>query len=289
MKKILVTGSNGQLGSEFRELAPQYAAYQFTFVDIAELDLLNETAVRTFFDEHDFDFIINCAAYTAVDKAEEEIVLCFKVNVSTVKLLAEIAKAKNIRLIHISTDYVFDGEFNQPIEETATPNPVSVYGRTKLDSENAVVRELNNAFIIRTAWVYSCYGKNFVKTIAGLLKQKSELGIVSDQLGTPTYARDLAAAIMQIVAGVTTGAKDHPGIYHYSNEGSISWYDFAVYIKEHFEFPCVVKPIRTAEYKTAARRPKYSVLDKRKIKQTFDISIPHWSVSLKECLKKINI
>jgi dTDP-4-dehydrorhamnose reductase len=287
LKRILVTGGNGQLGSELRDLVSKHSAFQFTFVDIAELDLLNEAAVRKEVEERRYDFIVNCAAYTAVDKAEDEPELCRKVNASAVGLLARLSKEFGCRLIHISTDYIFDGEFNQPIDENSAPNPLSVYGATKLEGEQLVLHELNNAYILRTSWVYSAHGKNFVKTIAGLAKQRSELGVVCDQYGTPTYARDLAEAVMTIINSITDRKTDQPGVYNFTNEGAISWYDFAVFIKDHYGFNCRVKPIKTSEYKTAAVRPKFSVLDKTKIKKTFAVEIPHWSQSLKECLNKL--
>jgi dTDP-4-dehydrorhamnose reductase len=289
LKNILVTGSNGQLGSELRQLEASYTNFNFTFTDVAELDLLSEKDTRAFIAKGAFNFIINCAAYTAVDKAEEDNELCRKVNATAVKLLAECARDTNARLIHISTDYVFDGEFNQPIDENTKPNPVSVYGKTKLEGEQHMLAALSNAYLIRTSWVYSTFGKNFVKTIANLAKQKPELGIVSDQFGTPTYARDLARAIMTIVSSVADGKADEPGTYHYSNEGAISWYDFAYYIRDFYDLQCNIKPIKTWEYKTAAVRPKFSVLDKTKIKRTFALDIPHWSTSLKECLSKLEL
>lgn len=289
MKQILVTGANGQLGSELRELSRQHPLFSFTFIDIGELDLLNEPATREFFLKDRFDFIINCAAYTAVDRAETEKQICQQVNAGAVRLLATLAKENRSRLIHISTDYVFDGEFNQPIDESARPNPLSVYGITKLEGEQHVQQILGDAYIIRTAWVYSTFGKNFVKTIAGLAKARPELTVIADQFGSPTYARDLAVAIMAIVNSISESRTDQPGTYHFANEGAITWYDFAVFINEHFGFPCNVKPIKTSEYKTAAVRPKFSVLDKTKIKKTFGIDIPHWSRSLKECLNKIEI
>lgn len=287
MKRVLVTGGNGQLGSELRELSTGYPAFQFTFIDIADLDLLDEAAVRIFFSKQHYDYVVNCAAYTAVDKAEEEKELCRKVNADAVRLLAILVREHNSRMIHISTDYVFDGEFNQPIGETAVPNPMSVYGKTKLEGEHHVQRELTNAYIIRTAWVYSTFGKNFVKTIGGLAKQRPELTVIADQFGSPTYARDLAVGIMSIIGSINDGKKDEPGVYHFTNEGAITWYDFAVFIKDHYGFNCTVKPIKTHEYKTAATRPKFSVLDKTKIKKTFGIEIPHWSQSLRECLNKL--
>lgn len=289
MKSVLVTGGNGQLGSELKDLAGRYPAFSFTFIDIGDLDLLNQDATRKFVVDGKFSYIINCAAYTAVDKAEQERDLCQRVNADAVKHLATLALQTHARLIHISTDYVFNGEFNQPIDESVIPGPVSVYGATKLEGEKNVMEVLSDAYIIRTAWVYSTYGKNFVKTIAGLAKTKPELGIVADQFGSPTYARDLATAIMQIITSIDEGKKDKPGIYHYSNEGGITWYDFAIFIRDFYAFPCNIKPIRTWEYKTAAVRPKFSVLDKRKIKETFAMDIPHWATSLRECLNKLEL
>ena len=286
MKRILVTGANGQLGSEIKELSKNYP-FEFTFIDVAELDLTGD--LKPFFDQNAFNYIINCAAYTAVDKAEEEKTLCMKINADAVGALASIAKTQKARLIHISTDYVFDGEFNQPIDESAEPNPLSVYGVTKLEGEKRVKETLDNAYIIRTAWVYSTFGKNFVKTIASLAKQRPELTVVADQFGSPTYARDLALAIMTIVSSVENKTTDRPGTYHFSNEGAITWYDFAMFIKDHYGFDCKIKPIKTFEYKTAAVRPKFSVLDKTKFKKTFGADIPHWSHSLKECLNKLSI
>jgi dTDP-4-dehydrorhamnose reductase len=284
LKRILVTGGNGQLGSELKAQSSHYP-FAFTFIDNAELDLTDQNAIRNFFGENTFDHIINCAAYTAVDKAEEDKDICRKVNADAVALIAEMAKQYKSKLIHISTDYVFDGEFNQPIDENAKPNPLSVYGKTKLEGEENVRRILNDAIIIRTSWVYSTFGKNFVKTIAGLTKQRPELTVVSDQFGTPTYAKDLAVAIMSII----TSKVDQPGTYNFTNEGSISWYDFAVAINDHYGFDCKIRPIKTFEYKTAAVRPKFSVLDKTKIKKTFGIDIPYWTHSLKECLNKLEL
>lgn len=289
MKRILVTGGNGQLGNELRDLSARHSAFVFTFVDIAELDLLDEIAVRKAISEGNYDFIINCAAYTSVDKAEEEKELCRAVNATAVGFLARLAKEYGCRLIHVSTDYIFDGEFNQPIDEAATPRPVSVYGATKLEGECRVLNELNDAYIIRTSWVYSTHGRNFVKTIAGLAKQRPELSVVCDQYGTPTYARDLAVAIMMIVNSIVDKKVDQPGIYNFTNEGSISWYDFAVAIIDYYGFKCKVKPIKTFEYKTLAVRPKFSVLDKTKIKKTFAMEIPYWSHSLRECLNKLEL
>jgi dTDP-4-dehydrorhamnose reductase len=286
--RLLVTGGNGQLGSELKLLSGNYP-FEFVFVDLEDLDLLDNQAVSNFFNRNSFNYVINCAAYTAVDKAEDDKDICRKVNAGAVRLLAQLSKQHNARLIHISTDYIFDGEFNQPIDESAAPNPLSVYGATKLEGEKYVLEELSNAYIIRTSWVYSTFGKNFVKTIGGLAKTRPELTIVSDQYGTPTYARDLAVVIMTIVTSTYEKKVDQPGVYHYSNEGAITWYDFAMFIKDHYGFDCKIRPIKTFEYKTAAARPKFSVLDKTKIKKTFGIDVPHWSHSLEECLNKIEL
>jgi dTDP-4-dehydrorhamnose reductase len=284
---ILVTGAKGQLGNEIQTLADQYKKFSFTYIDIDELDLSSEPAIRDYFASRSFQVIINCAAYTAVDLAEDNRELAFKVNSGSVKILADIAKEKKIRLIHISTDYVFDGESNQPIDENAKPFPLSVYGHSKLEGENHVLSLLPDAYIIRTAWVYSTFGKNFVKTISSLAKQRTELNVVADQIGSPTYAHDLASAILVIIESIFFKGNDKPGIYHYSNEGVISWYDFAWFIVKYYSLPCQVKPIRTEEYKTKAVRPKFSLLEKKKIKTTFGITPPHWHDSLMQCLQKL--
>lgn len=286
MKKILVTGGLGQLGSELKLCAEANPQFAFTFVDIQELDLVDEQKVKEFISSNKFNYIINCAAYTAVDKAEEETELCRKVNAMAVKFLAESAKSSNARLLHISTDYVFDGNFDKPIDESAKPNPVSMYGKTKLEGEQYLTSILDNGYIIRTAWVYSTFGKNFVKTILNLARQRSELSVVADQSGSPTHAGDLAKALLHIIKSIENGV-DHPGTYHFSNDGVITWYDFAKYINDYFKLPCQIKPITTAEYKTLAVRPKYSVLDKSKIKKTFGVEIPEWKSSLNDCLSKL--
>ncbi|MEJ7645976.1 MAG: dTDP-4-dehydrorhamnose reductase [Chryseolinea sp.] len=283
---ILVTGANGQLGSEIKRIASNGAAHNFTFVDIAEMDLGSDEAIIQYFQNKHFDFVINCAAYTAVDKAEEERTLAYRVNADAVKAIAEICREKGIRLIHISTDYVFDGRGNQPIASSTVPNPLSVYGKSKLAGEQHVLNTLSNAYIIRTAWVYSSFGKNFVKTIARFAKERETLSVVYDQIGSPTYARDLASAILTIIEKIGLGV-DQPGIYHYTNEGVISWYDLAVFIVKHYNLPCKVLAIPSEEYKTLAVRPNFSVLDKRKLKETFSIEIPHWHASLLECLEEL--
>lgn len=282
--KILVTGANGQLGNELRVASASHANDQFTFVDIEEMDLGSDEAIESYFAEKQFDFVINCAAYTAVDKAEQDRALAFRVNAGAVRAIASICKQKSMRLVHVSTDYVFDGAGNQPIKENATPNPLSVYGESKLEGERHVLELLDNAYIIRTAWVYSTFGKNFVKTIAKLASERDSLNVVCDQTGSPTYARDLAGAIMTIVQKVGKGEVDAPGTYHYSNEGTISWYDFAWFIVNHQQMKCKVNAIPSEAYPTPAVRPKFSVLDKSKLKETFGVVVPHWYESLRDCL-----
>lgn len=284
--RILVTGSKGQLGSEIARLAASHFGDQFTFVDIDEMDLGSKDAIEKYFEDKQFELIINCAAFTAVDKAEEDTVLAYKINAEAVGTIAAICKRKAIRLIHISTDYVFDGEGNRPITEDAKPNPLSVYGKSKLEGELAVMRILDNAYVIRTAWVYSTFGKNFVKTIAKLARERDVLNVVDDQIGSPTYARDLATAILEIVSSIKNGV-DVPGVYHYTNEGVISWFDLASFIVRYYNLTCKINPIPSEEYKTLAVRPKFSVLNKRKIKETFGVDIPYWYDSLIECLKDI--
>lgn len=285
---LLVTGSRGQLGSELRDISTSWPDFSFHFVDVEDLDLTKRDAVAGFFKTHPIDAVVNCAAYTAVDLAEDQQDLAYLVNAEAVKTLAELCSERKIRMIHISTDYVFDGESNQPIDENERPNPVSIYGESKLKGEEYLTSILPDAYIIRTAWVYSVHGKNFVKTIANLARQRDELSVVSDQIGTPTYAYDLAGAIMKMLNAIFNANKDVPGIYHYTNEGVISWYDFAHFIIRHYDLQCKLKPIRTSEYKTKATRPKFSLLSKRKIAETFGITPPHWHDSLTKCLEKLD-
>jgi len=289
MLNILVTGAGGQLGSEIKRIASGSNHYNYTFVDVEEMDLASDEAILRFFQGKDFDFVINCAAYTAVDRAEEDRDLAFRINATAVKTIATICSEKKIRLIHISTDYVFDGNGNKPIFETAKTNPLSVYGKSKLEGETHVLSTLKDAYVIRTAWVYSTYGKNFVKTISRLAAERESIGVVNDQIGSPTYARDLGVAILEIVKAITEGRVDSPGVYHYTNEGSISWYDLACFIVDHYSLRCRVIPIPTEEYKTLAVRPTFSVLDIRKIKNTFGIQIPHWHKSLVDCLNGLSL
>ncbi|MBR4126157.1 MAG: dTDP-4-dehydrorhamnose reductase [Alphaproteobacteria bacterium] len=270
---LLITGCNGQLGTELRTLLPQALA-----VDVTGLDITDRAAVRTFVKENDIDTIINCAAYTAVDKAEDEPEKCRKINVDGVKNLA----LTGVKIVHISTDYVFDGTGSRPYVETDQANPVSVYGQSKLDAEKAVLENAETALIVRTAWLYSPYGANFVKTMRRLGAEKEEISVVFDQIGTPTYAADLAKAIVDLLPQMKDGAKE---IYHYSNEGVCSWYDFSREIMKLSGLECRVNPIETAQYPTKAKRPFYSVLNKSKIK-SLGIEISHWQESLEKCLKK---
>lgn len=270
---LLVTGANGQLGQELRLLLGNRAVY----AGRAELDIADESAVKAFFEAQSFDFVINCAAYTAVDRAEDEAEAADRANRLGPALLARYGR----RIVHVSTDYVFDGTSCRPYRENDATNPVSVYGKTKLAGEEAVLNEAETAVIIRTAWVYSSFGKNFVKTMRRLGSERDSLGVVFDQVGTPTYAADLASAITAMLPQTAPGMKD---VFHYSNEGVTSWYDFAVAIMEESGLSCAVRPIESADYPTRAARPAFSVLNKAKIKKDFGLSIPHWRDGLKRCL-----
>ena len=288
MSKILVTGSNGQVGQELQFLSTQFPHMNFTFVDLAGLDITDADAVSALFAVGQFDYCINCAAYTAVDKAETDQALATAVNVSGVEYLAAACKATNCQLIHLSTDYVYHNTCNRPLVETDEVNPQSVYASTKLAGDLAALRILPQSLVIRTSWVYSSFGHNFVKTMQRLGRERDALGVVFDQIGTPTYARDLAQGILEIIDH--TKKKETPvagGIYHYSNEGVCSWYDFALAIFELQNIDCQVKPIESREYPTPASRPPFSVLNKQKIKNTFDLAIPHWREGLKNCLEAI--
>ena len=282
MTNILVTGSNGQLGSEIQELSKNYD-YNFFFTDRNSLNISNEKEIQEFIQKNNINTIINCAAYTAVDKAEDDEENANKINHLAVKNLAEISKEKNIKLIHISTDYVFDGTNHKPYMENDETNPNGVYGSTKLAGEVAMQEvNLKNSIVIRTSWVYSSFGANFVKTMLRLGKEKESLGVIFDQVGTPTYARDLAKTILDILPNIKNEAVE---IYNYSNEGVLSWYDFAKEIMNLANLKCNVNPIETKEYPTPAKRPHYSLLNKSKIKKEFNITIPYWKDSLEECLK----
>ncbi len=288
MKTILITGSKGQLGSEIHKLSDNYSNFKFIFTDVKELDITNENQVFEFYEKENFDFIVNCAAYTAVDKAETEIELAKKINITGVKNLAKLSAKKNIPIIHISTDYVYDGQSFKPYKESEKTNPQSAYGRTKLEGEKEL-QCVEKHIIIRTSWLYSTFGNNFVKTMLRLGKERDSLNVVFDQVGTPTYAEDLAQAILQILDLSKSDINNFKsGIYHYSNEGVCSWYDFAVEIMKISKTDCKIFPIETKDFPTPAKRPNYSLLDKSKIKNTFNINIPHWSESLKNCISEID-
>ena len=279
-KNILVTGANGQLGQEFRKIATLFIQFNFLFVTKEHLPINDEDAVNIFFKNNPIDICINCAAYTAVDKAETERDLATSVNATAVGYLAKACRIYNAKFIHISTDYVFDGNGTKPYTENDKTNPVNFYGDTKLEGETIALKENEETIIIRTAWVYSSYRNNFVKTMLKLMKERESIGVVNDQFGCPTYAADLAHAIMQII----NGNNFITGIYHYSNSGKISWYDFAKEISLQINSHCIVNGISTKEFPTPAARPYYSVLDTTKITDTFQIIIPEWKDSLKECL-----
>jgi len=281
--KIIVTGSNGQLGGEIREIASHYPEIDFLFFTRNELSIADKAALKTVFELHQPTYFINCAAYTAVDKAEEEKELATEINGTAVGTIAALCRQNNCRLIHISTDYVFNGLANKPLKESNEVNPVNAYGESKLQGEQLAFNNNPASIIIRTSWVYSAYGKNFVKTMIRLMKEKESIGVVSDQIGSPTYAADLAQAILQI----TTSGKWAPGIYNYSNEGVISWFDFATEIKSLIKASCIVNPITTSQFPTPAKRPAYSVLDKTKIQNTFNIELKDWKESLKVCIDKL--
>lgn len=280
---ILVTGCNGQLGNEIQLLEREYPQHQWYNTDVQELNITDVNAIRQFVLEHQIDGIINCAAYTAVDKAEEQEELCTKLNAEAPAYLASAVGSRGGWMIQISTDYVFDGTGHVPYVEDDDTCPNSVYGRTKLVGELNVQKLCEKSMIIRTAWLYSTFGNNFVKTMIRLGKERSELGVIFDQIGTPTYAHDLAHVIMTVVRrGIV------PGVYHFTNEGVISWYDFAKAIHRIAGIKtCHVKPLHTAEYPTPARRPHYSVLDKTKIKKVYGIEIPYWEESLRDCIEKL--
>ncbi len=283
--KILITGSNGQLGSEFRSLENKYRDCQFTFTDIEELDLTDFNAVHSFFEENTFDYCVNCAGYTAVDKAEDEPDKAFLLNEYAIENLAKECAVNKVRLIHISTDYVFDGNATRPYMEDDPVSPESVYGLSKLKGEEAVLKYSSDAIIIRTAWLCSRFGKNFVKTILRLGSEKNELNVVDDQIGSPTFTQDLANAILEITNSFEN--RNTNEIYHYSSEGIISWFIFAKAIIEIAGLTCEIKPVNTSEYPTKAKRPVYSVLDKGKIKNAFGLIIPEWKSSLSKLIQDL--
>lgn len=281
--KILVTGSKGQLGSSLRRVFDNDPAIDATYTDYDTLDITDREAVYRFLGDNKFDIVVNCAAYTAVDKAESDEILASALNTGAVGNLAEAAVKNGTRVIHISTDYVFSGQGCRPYEENDEPYPQSIYGRTKLEGEALLTSFCQNALIIRTAWLYSEFGGNFVKTMLRLAETRPEINVVADQIGTPTYAGDLAEAIHRIVSG----EEWKPGIYHFTDEGVASWYDFTKAIFELTGRDVKVNPIKTSEYPTPAKRPLYSVLSKKKIKKAFGLEIPYWRDSLKTCISQL--
>ncbi|KAA4776639.1 dTDP-4-dehydrorhamnose reductase [Bacteroides fragilis] len=282
---ILVTGANGQLGNEMQVLARENLQHTYFFTDVQELDICDEQAVYAYVSEHKIDIIVNCAAYTAVDKAEDNVELCDKLNNIAPGYLARAAQANGAAMIQVSTDYVFDGTAHIPYTEEEPTCPASVYGSTKLAGEQNVMDHCEKAMVIRTAWLYSIYGNNFVKTMIRLGQERDSLGVIFDQIGTPTYANDLAQAIF---AAINKGVVR--SIYHFSDEGVCSWYDFTIAIHRLAGIAsCKVKPLHTADYPAKAPRPHYSVLDKTKIKDTFGIEIPHWEESLKRCINQLRM
>ena len=287
---ILVTGANGQLGKSFYHLVNlNKINHQFVFASRVQLNLLNFKNVRKYIEKNKFDIILNCAAYTSVDKAENEKTEANLINNLAVKKIAEIAKSLNIKLIHISTDFVFDGLKNFPYLETDTTSPINIYGKTKLAGENAILSIMKfNAIIIRTSWVYSEYGNNFVDTILNLINNRNELNIVSDQIGSPTYVGDLAQVILSIIKSDNwLGLDRETEIYHFSNNGACSWYEFAKEIAHISGSKCSINPIKTEDYQLAAKRPKHVVLNKEKISKEFNLKLIFWKDSLKKCMKHI--
>lgn len=278
---ILITGQHGQLGNELKVLSANYLQYDYIFTDVGELDITDAQKVSEFFDQYKPAICINAAAYTAVDKAETDKDLALKINAYAVGSLAENCHKINSKFIHISTDYVFDGTASSPYTEDYPVSPVNFYGESKLKGEEIALQKCTSAVIIRTSWVYSFFGNNFVKTMLRLMKERESITVINDQFGSPTYAADLAAAIMEIAVQ----SEDKGGIYHFSNEGVISWFDFAAAIKELAGLSCNVRPVDTSGYPTPAKRPGYSVMAKEKIKSTFGIELKDWKESLQKCLQ----
>jgi len=285
-QKIWVTGAGGQLGSELRKLSISYPLYEFIFHTRDNLPIEKEEYVRNFFEKHNPQYCINCAAFTAVDRAESEKDIAYIINAEAVGMLASVCKEFNTHFTHISTDYVFDGNSQTPYKEDALTNPQGVYGESKLKGEKLAMQNNPDSLIIRTSWVYSEFGKNFVKTMIGLMHQRPEINVVNDQVGSPTYAADLADAIMKII--LYPDSSVNKGLFHYSNTGVISWFDFAVAIKEMIGSHCKVNPIPTEAYPTPAKRPAYSVLDTNKIRETFKLELKDWKESLATCIKVIH-
>ncbi|WP_348799464.1 dTDP-4-dehydrorhamnose reductase [Flavobacterium adhaerens] len=283
--KILVTGGNGQLGSELKVLSSQYPQFEWVFTDWQELDLCDLANLESSISKINPQIIVNCAAHTAVDKAESEFELSDILNHQSVAIMAKWSHNNSCKFVHVSTDYVFDGTASTALTELAVPNPINVYGETKLAGEKACLEENPNAIILRTSWVYSSFGNNFVKTMSRLMQERDSLNVVNDQIGSPTYAADLAQAILTIILH----PKWQSGIYNFSNEGEISWYEFALTIQEIGGFDCEISGIPSSAYPTPAKRPQYSLLDKTKIKNTFGVTVPDYKTSLVRCMELLGI
>ena len=280
MQTILITGSHGQLGSEMLQAAAGFPAFSFLYTDVEDLDICDKNALNDFVKTNHVNIIVNCAAYTAVDKAEDDIALCYKINSDAVRNIGEVANENGIKVVHISTDYVFDGTNHIPYIEDQPVCPSSVYGKSKLAGEQALMDSCEHAVIIRTAWLYSSFGNNFVKTMMKLGTERDSLNVIFDQIGTPTYAADLANTILQVLSHTNFV----PGIYHFSDEGVCSWYDFTKSIHRIAGITCDVRPIETKDYPVRTPRPHYSVLNKAKLKAVYGITIPHWEESLERCI-----
>jgi dTDP-4-dehydrorhamnose reductase len=286
--RILVTGCNGQSGKELQDLAPLFPQFEFVFLSKEDMPIQNFELVRIFFNSVKPAYCINCAAYTSVDKAEAEKELAFQINGEAVGVLAAICKEQETKFIHISTDYVFNGESSYPYTENFPTDPINVYGASKLEGEKQAIQLNPDCIIIRTSWLYSSYGKNFVRTMIRLMNEKDEINVVNDQIGSPTYAANLAGLILTMISDIDLKPSEwKPGIYNYSNEGIVSWYEFAVAIREIIKCPCDIKPISTSQYPTPAKRPAYSVLDKTKIQMNYAVQLKDWKESLHRCMQKI--
>ncbi len=285
--KLLITGALGQLGTEIRRLAKNYPNFEMFFTSSKELDITDALLLKNFIIEHEIEAVVNCAAYTAVDEAENNAELAYRVNEKGIQNIVHVLEETGGKLIHISTDYVFDGSSSVPYTEKDAVSPLGIYGNSKYNGEQHVLNAAINGIVIRTSWLYASVGTNFVKTMMRLGAERSELGVIFDQVGTPTYARDLAKVCLDILSQHEV-LNEKGQLYHYSNEGVASWYDFAKTIMEINALNCVVKPIESKAYPTPAKRPHYSVLNKNKIKNDFDIEIPYWRDSLKDCLQQLN-
>jgi len=280
MQTILITGSHGQLGNEMQQAANRFPAFKFIYTDVEDLDICDKAALDAFVKANAVNVIVNCAAYTAVDKAEDDVELCYKINAEAVRNIGEVAHQNGLKVVHVSTDYVFDGTNYVPYSEDQAVSPNTVYGKSKLAGEQALMETCEQAVILRTAWLYSSFGNNFVKTMIKLGTERDSLNVIFDQIGTPTYAADLADTILKIISHETFV----PGIYHFSDEGVCSWYDFTKTIHRIAGITCDVRPIETKDYPARTPRPHYSVLNKAKIKATYGITIPHWEESLERCI-----